>query len=70
MMEENTVSIEQAPRSDRPGLILYTIPQTAEQLQVSTKTIRRWIDAKELVVHHIGRQLRISQSDLQTFIRM
>jgi excisionase family DNA binding protein len=48
---------------------LLTIDQTAEHLQVSTKTLRRWIDAGDLVAHRIGRQLRISASDLQTFIQ-
>ena len=49
---------------------LYTIKQTAEILQVSTKTIRRWIGAGDLAPHRIGRQLRISEADLNAFIRM
>ena len=49
---------------------LMTIGQTAEVLQVSTKTIRRWIDAGDLVACRFGRQLRIGESDLQAFIRM
>lgn len=49
---------------------LLTIEQTAEHLQVSTKTIRRWIDAGDLVAHRFGRQLRISNQDLQAFVRM
>ncbi len=32
---------------------LLTIEQTAEHLQVSTKTIRRWIDAGDLVAHRL-----------------
>ncbi|MBT3358814.1 MAG: helix-turn-helix domain-containing protein [Rhodospirillales bacterium] len=49
---------------------LLTISKTAEHLQVSTKTVRRWIDSGDLVAHRIGRQLRISEPDLQAFIRV
>jgi excisionase family DNA binding protein len=49
---------------------LLTISQTAEHLQVSTKTIRRWIKAGDLIAHRLGRQWRISHADLQAFIRM
>ena len=49
---------------------LLTIPQTAAYLQVSEKTIRRWIGGRELVAHRIGRQWRISNQDLQVFVRM
>ena len=49
---------------------LLTISQTAVHLQVSTKTIRRWIDSGELIAHRFGRQWRISEPDLQAFIRL
>jgi len=49
--------------------ILFTIKQAAELLGASTKTIRRWIDADDLIAHRIGHQFRISEPDLQTFIR-
>lgn len=47
---------------------LLTVKEVAERLQVSTKTIRRWIAADELSVHHIGRQLRVSEDDLLVFL--
>ena len=50
--------------------VLLTIKQAAEHLQVSSKTLRRWIDAGDLIAHRLGRQWRISETDLQTFIRM
>ena len=56
--------------SEHPLPTLLTIDQTAKHLQVSTKTVRRWIEAGELVAHRFGRQWRISESDLQAFIRM
>jgi excisionase family DNA binding protein len=40
----------------------------AEQLSVSTKTIRRWIDRGELRAHRLGRQIRISEDDLFAFL--
>ena len=40
----------------------------AEQLSLSTKTIRRWIDRGELHVHRLGRQIRISEDDLPAFL--
>ena len=43
---------------------LLKIGQTAERLQVSTKTIRRWIETGELIGHRIGKQWRISEADL------
>ena len=49
---------------------LLTIEQTAEHLQVSSKTLRRWIDTGDLIAHRLGRQWRISETDLQSFIRM
>ena len=51
----------------RPPRML-TVSDVAERLQVCTKTVRRWIDRSELRVHRIGRQLRISEDDVATFI--
>lgn len=48
---------------------LLTLDQTAKHLQVSTKSVRRWIEAGDLIAHRIGRQFRISEPDLQAFIR-
>ncbi len=64
------MSIEHAPKTASVGPTLYTILQTAGFLQVSTKTIRRWIETGDLVAHRLGHQFRISELDLQTFIKM
>ena len=56
------------PKATLPSLL--TLDQTAEVLQVTTRTLHRWIDTGDLVVHRIGRQLRISDPDLQAFIRV
>ena len=47
---------------------MLTVDQVAEHLAVSTKTVRRWIIDGRLSVHRIGRQLRISEPDLQAFL--
>ncbi len=49
-------------------LRLYTVDAVAEQLGVSTKTVRRWVTAGALPAHRLGRQLRISEADLAAFI--
>jgi len=63
-----TGDIAQAPAHTLPNLL--TIEQTAKVLQVSSKTVRRWIDAGDLIAHRLGGQWRISETDLQSFIRM
>ncbi len=69
-MKHRTMSTDSRVTPERAFPALLTIEQTAEHLQVSTKTIRRWIDAGDLVAHRFGRQLRISNQDLQAFVRM
>jgi|HubBroStandDraft_4_1064222.scaffolds.fasta_scaffold805262_1 excisionase family DNA binding protein len=44
-----------------------TVEQAAEQLQVSTKTVRRLIERGELPIHRIGRLLRVSQEAISAF---
>ena len=47
---------------------LLSIETVAATVDVSPKTVRRWISAGELPVHRLGRQLRISEADLAVFI--
>lgn len=54
-------------RSRRPTFL--TILDLADQLQVSDKTVRRWIKSGELVAHKLGDQYRISEADLELFLR-
>ena len=49
---------------------LLTIPDVAERLNVSTRTVRRRVDAGDLVVHRIGRVVRISEGDLRVFLAL
>jgi excisionase family DNA binding protein len=52
---------------DRRPRIL-AVADVAHRLDVSTKTVRRWIEQGDLRVHRLGRQLRISEEDLSAFI--
>ncbi|GLR78896.1 helix-turn-helix domain-containing protein (plasmid) [Azospirillum oryzae] len=52
----------------RPPALL-TIPDVAERLQVSVKTVRRWIVSGDLPTVRLGRQIRIQPKDLDIFLR-
>ena len=47
---------------------LLAVGEVAELLQVSSKTVRRWIERQELRTHRLGRQLRVSEEDLAAFL--
>ena len=47
----------------------FTVPDVAEHLAVSTRTVRRWIEGRQLIAHHFGRAVRIAEEDLRTFLR-
>jgi excisionase family DNA binding protein len=46
----------------------YTIQQCADLVDVSTRTVRRWIEKELLVAHNIGGLIRISEPDFQAFL--
>lgn len=52
-----------------PPTRLLTIKDVADLTQVSTKTVRRWIDARDLAASKLGNQWRIRPRDLDLFIR-
>jgi excisionase family DNA binding protein len=47
-----------------------SVDDIAEQLDVSTKTVRRWIESGQLHVHRFGRRVRIADDDLAAFIAL
>jgi excisionase family DNA binding protein len=47
---------------------LLSVAMVATPLGVSTKTVRRLIQDRQLPSHRIGRQIRISETDLVAFI--
>ncbi len=56
---------EQTPHGLSP---LHKVDEAAEILNVSTKSVRRWIDTKELEAYRIGRNIRISDDSLREFL--
>ena len=52
----------QGPR--QPFVRLRTIDETAEILNVSSRTVRRLIDSGALPVHRFGRSVRVSDPDI------
>jgi len=47
---------------------LLVLRDVARTLQVSIRTVRRWVELGDLRVHKLGRQLRVSEEDLVAFI--
>jgi excisionase family DNA binding protein len=60
--------------TDKPPVLsshaepLLDLDAVATRLGVSSKTVRRLIDRGELAVHRIGRLLRVSEMDLQSYV--
>jgi excisionase family DNA binding protein len=52
----------------RPITKLRTIGETAELLNVSTRTVRRAIESGALPVHRLGRSVRVAEADLAVFL--
>ena len=48
----------------------FTIPEVAEYVRVSTRTVRRWIGDGDLVVHRVGAVVRIAELDLRAFLSL
>jgi excisionase family DNA binding protein len=48
----------------------YTVAQVAELLGVSTRSVRRWIAAGELLSHKFRRQVRVAEIDLLAFLQL
>ncbi len=46
----------------------YTIKAVAEALDVSPRTVRRWIANGDLIAHRSGGVVRIADSDLRAFL--
>lgn len=44
------------------------VGEIADRLDVSDRTVFRWIQQGDLQVHRFGRNLRISPTDLESFL--
>lgn len=57
------------PKSKEPkSKAFWTIRSVAEHLDVSERSVVRWIASGDLVAHRIGRTVRIADSDLRAFL--
>ena len=45
-----------------------TLPEVAETLKVSRRTVYRWINNSELDAYQFGREYRITESALKDFL--
>ena len=61
-----SVGRRHGPRQPFAGMC--TIGQTAEMINVSSRTVRRLIDSGKLAVHRFGRSVRISDRDIALLI--
>jgi excisionase family DNA binding protein len=48
----------------------FTMAEVAECLHVSGRTVRRWIEAGDLVVYRVGGIVRIAERDLRAFLAL
>ena len=48
----------------------YNINTVAEALDVSSRTVRRWIANGDLVVHRVDGVVRIAEGDLRAFLAL
>jgi excisionase family DNA binding protein len=46
----------------------YTVPEVAKLLNVSERSVWRWVDQRELATHRFGRSVRISEENLRAFL--
>ena len=65
---ETTSTCKEVDMTSKPVSRFFTIKQIAEQLSVSTRSVRRWIARGELLAHKFSRQVRVSELDLRTFL--
>jgi excisionase family DNA binding protein len=48
----------------------YPIKAVAEALDVSQRTVRRWIANGDLIAHRVDRVVRVADADLRTFLAL
>jgi excisionase family DNA binding protein len=57
-------------RRQREPMQFFTIAEVAECVDVSTRSVRRWIKSGHLIPHRFGGAVRIAESDLRAFLAM
>lgn len=61
---DEPVGVDAGPAAGK----FYTIAQIADLLEVSTRTVRRWIENELLIAHGIKGLVRISEADFRMFL--
>ena len=51
------------------GIKFYTVPETAQALNVTPQTIRTWIKQGKIKSQRIGRPILITENNLKEFLR-
>jgi excisionase family DNA binding protein len=46
----------------------HTIQEVSDSLEISSRTVSRWIASGELIAHRLGRSVRIADDDLRVFL--
>lgn len=46
-----------------------TVADVAAKLKLNQQTVRNWIDAGKLPALHVGRRVRITRSDFDSFLQ-
>lgn len=47
---------------------MYTVKEISQEIKVTERTVRRWIESRILPSHKIGGVVRIDERDLEAFI--
>jgi excisionase family DNA binding protein len=68
-MEKRMPASDHRRRASGPPR-LYAIKTVAEMLEVSTRTVRRWITSGDLIVHRVNGVVRIAEADLCAFLAL
>jgi len=56
-------------KGERPVMVLYDVKDVAEILGVAGRTVRYWIDTKQLKAVRLGNKWKVEHDDLQEFIK-
>jgi len=57
------------PLAKKDTVMVYTVEQVADILQVSASTVRKLIREKKLRVTRVGVQIRVTQEELDRFLK-
>jgi excisionase family DNA binding protein len=68
--DKHDCDVSVGARKGRPAPRFFTLSEISKSLEVSTRTVRRWIKSGALVAHHFGAVVRVSEADFLTFLAL